>query len=209
MIETIRLIAIADPAGLAGREMIEACRAAEAGGATSIQVRMKQASAAELLEATESLIAVLSIPIYVNDRADIAWLAGAQGVHVGAEDVPASRLREFARPPFRIGVSVGSRQEADAVAEAGPDYWSVGSVYSTPSKPDAGVPLGPSGFRELARLAPPGVPVVAIGGIGASNVAEILGAGADGIAVISAVFGASDIESATRQLRDAVDTAAS
>jgi len=170
-----------------------------------VQVRLKDAPAATILEAATQLVTGLSIPVYVNDRADIALAAGARGVHLGADDIAPARVREIAPHPFRIGVSVGTREEAHSVMETTVDYWSVGSIYATGSKSDAGQPIGTEGFEMLAKLAPAGTPVIAIGGIDGSNAREILDAGAGGIAVISAIFGADDIERSTRELRKVID----
>lgn len=170
-----------------------------------MQVRFKLASAATILDMATRLVEALAIPVYVNDRADVAVAAGAQGVHLGVEDIAPAAVREFAPRPFRIGVSVGSTGETEAVVGADVDYWSIGSVFQTGSKPDAGEPIGIRGFRALARRAPPQMPVIAIGGIDAANAGEVLKAGADGVAVISAVFGATDVERSTRRLRDVVD----
>ena len=168
---------------------------------------MKHAGAAELLSMTERLLAALAIPVYVNDRADVAWAAGARGVHLGHEDIPAALVRPALPAPFRVGLSVGSAAEAQVALQAGVDYWSVGPLYRTATKPDAGVPLLPQGFAALARLAPAGMPVVGIGGITAENAGAVIGAGASGVAVISAIFGGRDVEQATRAIREAVDAA--
>ncbi len=200
----VRLIAILDPSTL-GTDALAAARAAAAGGATALQVRMKNSPAAEILRWTERLVEALAVPVYVNDRADIAWAAGAAGVHLGADDLPVARVRAAAPRPVLIGISVGTESEAQAVRDAAPDYWSIGSVYPTPSKADAGAPIGTDGLRRLAGRAPAGVPVIGIGGITAENVGEVIAAGAVGVAVIGAIFGASDPEQAARRLRDAVD----
>lgn len=202
----VRLIAILDPTALGDRAVPAAC-AAESGGATMLQVRMKDSPGGALLRWTERLMAAVRIPVWVNDRADVAWLAGAPGVHLGADDLPAARVRAGAPFPIAVGVSVGTPAEADRARAGGADYWSMGSVYATGSKPDAGAPIGVAGFAALAALAPPGVPCVAIGGITAAGVADLCAAGASGVAVISAVFGAEDVEAAARRLRDAVDAA--
>lgn len=203
----LRLLAIVDPEVLRGRDLVLAARAAEAGGATAIQLRMKQAGAGAMVAAARRLRSELAVPLYVNDRADVAWAARARGVHVGAEDLPAEALRAAAPPGFVIGVSVGSPAEATAALRADPDYWSIGSVFPTASKPDAGAPIGVSGFRALAALAPAGMPVIGIGGITAGNAAELIAAGARGVSVISAIFAQADIEAAARGLRKAVDEA--
>jgi thiamine-phosphate diphosphorylase len=202
-----RLIAVLDPSALAGRDPLEAARAAQAGGASSLQLRHKAGAAGELYHLALALRRALSIPCYLNDRADVAWAAGAAGVHLGQDDIPAGALRALRPPPFRIGLSVGSPAEADRSRGLAVDYWSVGPLYRTTTKADAGAPLGPEGFGVLARLAPRGLPVVAIGGITAENAAAAIGAGAAGVAAISAIFAAPDIARATRALRDALDAA--
>ena len=199
------LVAVASPPLVDGASVVEACRAAEGGGATAVQVRFKDYPASVLLDVTERLVTALSIPVYVNDRADVALAASATGVHLGTEDIPPATVRGLAAKPFRIGVSVGTNDEAGAVFAVDVDYWSIGSIYATASKSDAGAPIGIGGFTSLARLAPEGMPVIAIGGIEASNARPVLEAGANGVAVISAVFGATDIEGGARRLRDIVD----
>jgi thiamine-phosphate pyrophosphorylase len=203
----LRLLAIADPDVMGGRDLVMAARAAEAGGVTAVQLRMKRAGAGAMLSAARRLLAELTVPLYLNDRADVAWAAGAHGVHVGVDDLPAEALRVVAPPGFRIGVSVGTPAEADAARRADPDYWSIGSVFATASKADAGAPIGIAGFRALAALAPAGMPVIGIGGITADRAGALVQAGARGIAAISAIFAAPDIARAARAIRDAVDEA--
>jgi thiamine-phosphate pyrophosphorylase len=201
----VRLIAIAGPPALELDALPGACGAAAAGGVTAVQVRAKQVPGGRLLALTQQLVALLPIPVWVNDRADVALAAGARGVHLGADDVPASAVRGLAGPRLRIGVSVGSPAEAAAARAADVDYWSIGSIYATRTKPDAGPPIGTDGFRMLAAHAPPQIPVIAIGGITPENAGEILAAGAHGVAVSAAVFAAGNVEHAARALRDAVD----
>lgn len=203
----VRLLAIAGPPVLPPARLVDACRQAVAGGVSAIQLRWKEAPAGELLQLTEALLRAVPVPVYVNDRADVALAAGAHGVHLGADDAAPDAVRRLAPRPFRIGVSVGSAEEAEAVRAADVDYWSVGAVYATTTKVDAGVPIGAAGFRALAALAPAGMPVIAIGGVSAATTAEILAAGARGIAVSAAVFGADDIEASARALRRAIDRA--
>jgi thiamine-phosphate pyrophosphorylase len=151
------------------------------------------------------LVDTLGIPVWVNDRADVAWAARAAGVHVGADDIPVARLRSAAPFACSIGVSVGNEREASAALAGDPDYWSIGSVYRTGSKLDAGTPIGPEGLSKLAGRAPEGMPIVAIGGITVERVPEVIGSGAGGVAVIGAIFLEPDPERAARRLRDAVD----
>jgi len=197
--DQLRLMVITDPALLKGRDAVAVCRGAVAGGATMIQVRWKDGMPAEVLELTRALVAALPVPVLVNDRADIALAAGAAGAHLGGEDVPLEALRPRVPPGFLLGISVGSVAEA-ARAPASADYWSVGPCFATPTKADAGPPLGPDGFAALAKLAPESCPVIGIGGISVANAGLIKGAGAVGVAVIGAVLTARDPESATREL---------
>ncbi|MBI2614220.1 MAG: thiamine phosphate synthase [Gemmatimonadetes bacterium] len=203
----LRLLAIVDPDVLRGGDLVLAARAAEAGGATALQLRMKRAGAGAMLAAARRLRDELAVPLYLNDRADVAWAAQAHGVHVGADDLPVEALRLVAPRGFRIGVSVGTPAEAAAAGRAGPDYWSVGSVFATASKADAGAPIGLPGFRALAALAPAGMPVIGIGGITADNAGSLIQAGARGVAVISAIFAAADVQGAAKRIREAVDQA--
>jgi len=194
------LMVITDPVLLKGRDPVAVLRQAVAGGATMVQVRWKDGTPAEILELTRALVAALPVPVLVNDRADIALAAGAAGAHLGWDDPPLEVLRPILPAGFLLGLSVGSPDEA-ARAPATADYWSVGPCFATPTKADAGAPLGPEGFGALARLAPEGTPVIGIGGIAASNARSVIDAGAMGVAVIGAVLGASNTEVAARGLR--------
>jgi len=167
-----------------------------------VQVRWKGGSPRDLIALTRALIGALPVPVVVNDRVDVALAAGAAGAHLGQEDVPLDVLRPHVPAGFLLGISVGSPAEAARARTWPADYWSVGPCYATANKPDAGPALGPSGFAALARLAP-GVPVVAIGGITARRAPALVSAGAAGLAVIGAVLGATDSESAARTLRSA------
>ncbi len=201
----LRLLAIAGPPVLELSGLVDACLAAEAGGVTAVQLRAKGVPAARLLDLTEALHAALTVPVYVNDRADIALAGGAHGVHVGGEDLSPSGVRDLAGDALRIGVSVGTEDEAARALKETVDYWSIGPIYGTGTKPDAGAPIGTEGFRSLAGHAPHGMTVIAIGGITEANVAAIMGAGADGVAVSHRVFGAADVERAARAMRSVVE----
>lgn len=194
---------ITDPVLLKGRDPVAVLRQAVAGGATMVQVRWKDGMPAEILELTRALVAALPVPVLVNDRADIALAAGAAGVHLGWEDPPLEALRLHVPPGFLLGISVGSADEA-ARAPASADYWSVGPCFATPTKSDAGPPLGPAGFAEVAKLAAEGTPVIGIGGVMAANARTIIAAGATGVAVVGAVLAARDPGAAARALSDAV-----
>jgi thiamine-phosphate pyrophosphorylase len=198
--DQLRLMVITDPVLLKGGDAVAVCRAAVRGGATMIQVRWKDGAAADVVQLAQALVSALPVPVLVNDRVDVALAAGAVGAHLGQDDPPLDRLRPHVPPGFLLGVSVGTVEEAARARPWPADYWSIGPCFATAHKPDAGPALGPDGFAALARLAPEGVPVIGVGGITVENAAAIVHAGAAGIAVIGAVFGASDPEAAARAL---------
>ena len=198
--DQLRLMVITDPVLLKGRDPVAVCRAAVTGGATMIQVRWKDGMPAEVLELTRALVAALPVPVLVNDRVDIALAAEAAGAHLGWDDPPLEALRPHVPAGFLLGLSIGSEEEATRAFGLGADYWSVGPCFGTTNKADAGQALGPEGFAALVGRKPEGTPVVGIGGITAHNAASIVSAGAVGVAVIGAVLGAADPESAARAL---------
>jgi thiamine-phosphate pyrophosphorylase len=165
-----------------------------------VQVRDKEAAPRELLPLVRALVDALPVPVLVNDRVDVALAAGAAGAHLGQDDVPIRAVRPYVPAGFVLGTSVGTTGEAEQARLTPADYWSVGPCFATSTKPDAGTPLGPGGFAALARLAPRDVPVIGIGGISVANAGLILRAGAVGVAVIAAVLGAPDPETAARAL---------
>jgi len=204
MIDTscLRLIAITDNVRDGQSGLVARATAAVHGGATCIQLRLKDVAARDLVGVARELIKSVGVPVIVNDRADVAIAAGAAGVHLGADDVPVSAIRAIAPAGFIIGASVGCHAELSLAI--GADYAGVGPVFATGSKDDAG---GPIGLIEFARLAAAtGLPTVAIGGITAENARSAIDAGAVGIAVISALFGASDPLAATRAFVSAIGT---
>lgn len=197
---SLRLIAITDNLrdgidGLAAR-----AAAAVRGGATMVQLRLKDADTRVLVDAARRLVAELDVPVLVNDRVDVAVVAGAAGVHVGVEDLPVDAVRRIAPAHFIVGASLGSDDEAVNAAHA--DYAGVGPVYVTDSKADAGNAIGPDGFARLRALV--SIPCVGIGGITASNARRVVDAGAVGVAAISSVFGADDAQRAAREIRAAL-----
>jgi len=164
-----------------------------------VQLRLKDVDSRDLVPIARALVSALPVPLIVNDRADVALAAGAAGVHVGTDDIPAAALRRVVPPGFIIGASVGNDDEVRTAA--GADYVGIGPVFSTLSKADAGSAIGTAEFTRLARLV--GLPAVAIGGIDATNCRQALGAGAHGVAVIRAIFAAPDPERAARELSSA------
>jgi thiamine-phosphate pyrophosphorylase len=195
----VRLMLVTDDRLLRGRGLIQVALAAERGGITSLQVRLKQVAARDLAELIKSLVHALRIPVLVNDRPDIALAAGAAGVHLGPDDLSVALTRRIAPPDFIIGSSVGS--EAEASAAAGADYWGIGPWSTTSTKGDAGPGLGPVGFQRLVQLAGP-KPCVAIGGVTPDDVPLVLASGGSGVAVVSGILGVEDIEGAARLYRN-------
>lgn len=196
----LRLVAITDDAEDRRATLADRVAAAVRGGATSIQVRLKTATPREVVEITRSIVKRVSVPVIVNDRADIALAAGAAGVHVGEADLPVQAIRAFAPPNFIIGASLGSDAELENAKQA--DYVGIGPVYGSDSKNDAGSAIGVAGFKRLAAMVEH--PAVAVGGITADRALQITVAGAAGVAIINAIFMTDDPESATRAIAAAI-----
>jgi thiamine-phosphate pyrophosphorylase len=196
----LRLVAITDDAEDRRATLVDRVAAAVRGGATSVQVRLKNAPPREVVEITREIMSRTSVPVIVNDRADIALAAGAAGVHVGEADLPVSAIRRFAPADFIIGASLGSDAELANAKDA--DYVGIGPVFGSDSKNDAGRAIGVDGFERLAGLVE--VPAVAVGGITADRALQITVHGAIGVALINAIFRADDPERATRQIADAI-----
>ena len=207
------LYLVTDTALSRPRPVADVVRAAVAGGVTTVQVRDKTASRRELLQLTRAVQGALAdrpdVALWVNDAVDVALLAGADGVHVGQDDLPPAEVRALLGPGRLLGFSVSSVAELD-VARALPagtvDLVGIGPVWTTPTKPDAGTALGPDGVRALAAAArAAGFTTVAIGGIDADRAAEVVATGVDGVCVVSAVCTAPDPADAARVLRSAID----
>lgn len=202
----LSLVVITDPDCGPGRELVEVVRAALQGGAPAVQLRAKRESTRALLELARVLreeTRRAGALLFVNDRVDVALAARADGAHLGDDDLPLAEARRLAGPGLLLGRSVDNPGQAAAAARAGADYVGVGPVLGTPSKPDAGVPIGMEGVAAVRGQVE--VPVVAIGGIDADTAAAVARAGADGVAVIRAVMGAADPAAAARALLRAVE----
>lgn len=197
----VKLVAITD--GLHGSEaaLVRRCRDAAEGGATCIQLRLKESSPREVAEIARAIIRETGIPLIINDRADIAIAVGAAGCHVGAGDVPATAIRKMVPASFIVGCSVGS--DAELGGAEGADYAGIGPVFSTSTKADAGRAIGLDGFRALAAKL--SIPCIGIGGISAENAGSVLAAGASGVAVVSSIFSARDVKSAAMSLARAIE----
>jgi len=185
-----------------GRDHIDVARAALAGGCRVVQFRDKAMNTRDLLATAQELRELTrarEARLIINDRVDIALAAGADGVHVGNEDMPVAVARRLMGDAAIVGASVATAAEAEAAAMDGASYVSAGSVFRTGSKPDAGEPIGLEPVRRIKAAV--AVPVLAIGGIDRDNVGAVIGAGADGVAVIAAVAEAADMVAATEDLR--------
>jgi thiamine-phosphate pyrophosphorylase len=198
--QLVRLMLVTDDRLLRGRDLISLAQAAERGGATSVQLRLKQATARELAQLVRGLVQALRIPVLVNDRPDVAIAGGAAGAHLGPDDMPVDLARRIAPPGFVVGASVGSETEAASAGAA--DYWGIGPWRTTPTKENAGIGLGADGFSRLLQLAG-GKPALAIGGVTPVDVPLVLRAGGKGVAVVSGILGAEDVEGAARRYAEA------
>ncbi len=196
-------------AGLSrGRSHAEVLREAIAGGASVVQLRDKGLTTRELVsegQKLRSLTREMGALLIVNDRIDVALAVEADGVHVGPDDMPVALARELVGPHKILGASAGTVAEAREAQAEGADYLGVGSVYPTRTKADAGEPIGPDGLAHI--VASVSIPVVGIGGINETDVAEVLAAGAEGVAIISAVVAADDVWAATRRLVERIRAA--
>jgi len=206
----LRLYLVTDRDLAGPRGVIETVRMAIAGGVTLVQVRSPIAHGRDFVEevrALKALLAPAGIPLIVNDRIDVALAADADGVHVGQSDIDPRDVRAMLGPGKIIGLSVGSPAEwnGSRAALAAADYIGTGPVFGTATKQDAGAAIGTAGLAALVGLSP--LPVVAIGGIGLANAAEVMRAGPRGIAVVSAIMAANDPTASARALRSIVDAA--
>ncbi|MCD6558497.1 MAG: thiamine phosphate synthase [Palaeococcus sp.] len=182
---------------LTARESLE-------GGATAIQMRIKNASTREMIKVGKELRKLTKeygALFFVDDRVDVALAVNADGVQVGPDDMPVTLVKEIA-PNLIIGASVYSLNEATRAEKDGADYLGAGAVFPTSTKKDARY-LGLEGLKEILKTVK--IPVVAIGGINHENVEDVLKLGVDGIAVISSIVGAPDVKKATRDMRRIID----
>jgi thiamine-phosphate pyrophosphorylase len=209
----LTLYVLVDPTRANDRPLEEIAAAAARGGATLIQLRDKSGETRTLVEEATTIkrsLAGSGVPILVNDRVDVVLAAGADGVHLGRDDLDPITARRLLGPRAIIGATVRADADVAALAPGTIDYVCIGGVFATTSKDNADPPIGVHGLAHLARLVRermPGMPVGAIAGIDEGNAGEVMRAGADGVAVVSAVTAAGDPEAAARRLRAIVDGA--
>jgi thiamine-phosphate pyrophosphorylase len=190
------------------RGHVDVARAALEGGATIIQLREKELPGRAMLELAEQIRALTrehGAAFVVNDRVDIVLAAEADGAHLGVDDMPIAAARRLLGAERLIGASVDNPSDAAEAQAAGASYLGVGPVFPTGSKADAGDAIGLGPIGAIKRTV--SIPVLAIGGLTCDNVEGVIRAGADGIAVISAVAGAADMAAAARALRECVSSA--
>jgi thiamine-phosphate pyrophosphorylase len=207
----LRLYALVDPEHAGGRDLAELSRLVAQGGATLVQLRDKRSDTRPMVErarAIKAALAPFNIPLLVNDR--VALASGADGVHVGQQDMAVEDARRLLGPRAIIGLSIKTVAQAEAAPIDLLDYVGVGGVFATSSKDNPNPPIGPAGLARIAdifRRRAPGFPLCGIAGIDASNAGVAVAAGADGVAVISALSLQADPQAAARALRAVVDAA--
>ena len=205
----LRLYAITDRRALpAGVTLAQAVEAALVGGVTCLQLREKEASAGEILTLARTLLPLCRarrVPLLINDRVDIALAAGADGVHLGQEDLPLPEARALLGPDRILGATAHTVAEALRAQAEGADYLGVGAMFPTGTKTDT-VPTSADTLKAICAAV--SIPVVAIGGVNAQNLSTLAGTGIAGAAVVSAIFSQSDLTAAARTLRTTADLAA-
>jgi thiamine-phosphate pyrophosphorylase len=209
----LRLYALIDPQHAGGHELAELARHVAEGGATLLQLRDKASGTRRMVEharAIKAALAPFNVPLLINDRVDVALACGAAGVHVGQDDMTVEDARRCLPPGAIVGLSVRSVAQVEAAPLALVDYLGVGGVFATTSKDNPDPPIGTAGLQRVAeavRRRAPGLPLAGIAGIDATNAGEVIAAGADGVAVISALSRERDPRAAAAALRGAVDAA--
>jgi thiamine-phosphate pyrophosphorylase len=209
----LRLNAIIDPENAGGHDVAALARRCAEGGATLVQLRDKRSQTRAMVETARAIkqaLAPFAVPLVVNDRVDVALAAGADGVHVGQDDMAVEDARRLLGRNAIIGLSIKSAAEAEAAPLDLIDYVGSGGVYATLSKQQKNAPIGPAGLARIIavlRRRAPKLPVCGIAGIDVSNAAAVIAAGADGVAVISALSRATDSAAAARSLRALVEAA--
>ena len=199
--KTMLLYAVTDRAWIGKQNLYEQVESALKGGVTCVQLREKELDEEEFLKEAMELSALCrkyGVPLFINDNVEIAIKCHADGIHVGQEDMEAAKVRQRVGDDMMIGVSVHSVEEALEAVRNGADYLGVGAMFSTSTKTDVDV-LPKETLSNICAAVD--IPVVAIGGINKSNISQLSGTGVDGVALVSAIFAAEDIESECCQLR--------
>ena len=191
-----------------GRRTVDIVREAVAGGATCVQLREKSCGTRDFVDearAVRALLAGTGVPLVINDRVDVALAVGADGVHLGQTDMRITDARRLTGPGMLIGISAECVEDAVQAQAEGADYVGVSPVFSTPTKTDTAPPLGLAGIAAIRAAV--SLPLVGIGGIGPANAADVIRAGCDGIAVVSAIVSAADPRGAAAELATIIQRA--
>ena len=202
--EMLRLYAVTDRSWVGKQTLYEQVEDALKGGVTLVQLREKTLSKADFIrEAIEmrALCHRYHVPLIINDRVDVALESGADGVHVGMEDMSVAEIRKKVPREFIIGATCKTVEQAKEAEKAGADYMGVGAVFPSPTKQNA-IRITNEQLREICAAV--SIPAVAIGGISLDNISTLCGCGAAGVAVVSAIFAAEHITEATAALREKV-----
>lgn len=205
-LHALRLYLVTDQSSARGRTLTDVVAAAVQGGVTCVQLREKQLNTRDFFAQAmmlKELLAPHNIPLVINDRIDVALACGAQGVHLGQGDMPVAQARRLLPPDMFIGWSVETMEDVARSASLPVDYLGVSPIHATPTKTDTQTPWGLEGLRQVRSATP--LPLVAIGGIHAGNARAVLSAGADGLAVVSALCAAQDPCAAAAALRRLCD----
>jgi thiamine-phosphate pyrophosphorylase len=209
----VRLYTIVDPERAGARELSDLASLVAGGGATLVQLRDKHSETRAMVEAARAIRAKLTplrVPLLINDRVDVALAVGADGVHLGQEDMAIADARRLLPGDSVIGLSVKTVAQAEAAPIDLINYAAIGGIFTTTSKNNPDPPIGIEGLRAIAqvfRRRSPGLPLCAIAGIDATNASAVIAAGVDGVALISAISLAPSPENAARELRAIIDTA--
>ena len=206
MKDLLKLYLVTDRNLSLGRSLEEVVSDAVSGGVTIVQLREKDISTKEFIELALRLKEILKpydIPLIINDRVDVALAVDADGVHIGQSDMPYETARRLLGPDKIIGLSVESLQDLEMANSLDVDYVGISPVYGTPTKTDTAEPFGLEGLRKAVEMSVH--PTVAIGGMNASTVGEVMAAGTDGVAVVSAICSAGNIQEATSELKAIVE----
>ncbi len=201
---------VADRSCCRERDLLEVVEGAVRGGASLVQLREKEAGARDfvlLARGVKRLLHPLGVPLIINDRVDVALACGADGVHVGQEDMDPRDVRLLTGPDFLVGLTVHTPELAREASNLPVDYLGAGPVFGTLSKSDPKPRLGVDGLARIREET--ALPLVGIGSISADNAAEVIRAGAEGVAVISAICSATSPERAAGELREAIRSARS
>lgn len=201
MKQNLKLYLVTDRDLSLGRSLEEVVCEAVAGGVTIVQLREKDAATGEFVELARRLMAVLKplgVPLIINDRVDVALAVDADGVHIGQSDMSYADARRLLGPDKIIGLSVENFEDLDAANALDVDYIGISPVYGTPTKTDTAEPFGLEGLRKAVQMSVH--PTVAIGGMNASTVGDVMAAGTDGVAVVSAICSAPSPRAAAAEL---------